>query len=52
MTRIVTTHYRYKRAPRKRKAITLEAQAVEGHKRCGDGADAMFQEMKQRIAEP
>ena len=51
VTRIVTTHHRYKRPPRNRKAVALEAPAVEGHKRCGDGADAMFQEMKQRIAE-
>ena len=28
MTRIVTTHYRYKRPPRKRKAVALEAPAV------------------------
>ena len=28
MTRIVTTHYRYKRPPRKRKPIALEAPAV------------------------
>ena len=28
MTRIVTTHYRYKRPPRKRKAVPLEASAV------------------------
>ena len=28
MTRIVTTTYRYKRPPRKRKAVTLEAPAV------------------------
>jgi hypothetical protein len=28
MTRIVTTAYRYKRPPRKRKAIALEAPAV------------------------
>ena len=28
MTRIVTTHYRYKRPPRKRKAVAIEAPAV------------------------
>jgi hypothetical protein len=28
MTRIVTTHYRYKRPPRKRKAVALEAPAI------------------------
>jgi hypothetical protein len=28
MTRIVTTHYRYKPPPRKRKAVTLKALAV------------------------
>jgi hypothetical protein len=28
MTRIVTTHYRYKRAPWKRKAVALEAPAI------------------------
>jgi hypothetical protein len=28
MTRIVTTAYRYKRPPRKRKAVALEAPAV------------------------
>jgi hypothetical protein len=28
MTRIVTTHYRYKRPPRKQKAVALEAPAV------------------------
>jgi hypothetical protein len=28
MTRIVTTHYRYKRPPRKRKAVAVEAPAV------------------------
>jgi len=28
MTRIVTTHYRYKRPPRKRKAVALEGSAV------------------------
>ena len=28
MTRIVTTTYRYKRPPRKRKAVALEAPAV------------------------
>jgi hypothetical protein len=28
MTRIVTTHYRYKRPPRKRKAVALEAPVI------------------------
>ena len=28
MTRIVTTHYRYKRPPRKRKAVPLEGPAI------------------------
>ena len=28
MTRIVTTTYRYKRPPRKRKAVALEAPAI------------------------
>ncbi len=28
MSRIVTTHYRYKRPPRKRKAIALEVPAI------------------------
>jgi hypothetical protein len=28
MTRIVTTHHRYKRPPRKRKAVALEAPAI------------------------
>jgi hypothetical protein len=28
MTRIVTTHYRYKRPPRKRKPVEIEAPAV------------------------
>jgi hypothetical protein len=28
MTRIVTTHYRYKRPPRKRKALALEVPAI------------------------
>jgi hypothetical protein len=28
MTRIVTTHYRYKRPPRKRKAVALDAPAL------------------------
>ena len=28
MTRIVTTHYRYKRPPRKRKAVALEVPAI------------------------
>jgi hypothetical protein len=28
MTRIVTTHYRYKPPPKKRKAIALEVPAV------------------------
>jgi hypothetical protein len=33
MTRIVTTHYRYKPPPRKRKAVPLEAPAVVTPKR-------------------
>ena len=41
MTRIVTTTYRYKRPPKKQKAVALEARAVEGHKPCGDGADVV-----------
>jgi hypothetical protein len=28
MTRIVTTHYRYKRPPRKQKAVPLEVSAI------------------------
>jgi hypothetical protein len=36
MTRIVTTHYRYKRPPRKRKAVALEAPAIV---RAGKRAD-------------
>ena len=28
MTRIVTTHYRYKRPPRKRKPVALEAPVI------------------------
>ena len=28
MTRIVTTHYRYKRPPRKRKAVAMEVPAI------------------------
>ena len=28
MTRIVTTHYRYKRPPRKRKPVAIEAPAI------------------------
>ena len=28
MKRIVTTHYRYKRPPKKRKAVALEAPAI------------------------
>jgi hypothetical protein len=28
MARIVTTHYRYKRPPRKKKAVALEVPAV------------------------
>jgi hypothetical protein len=28
MTRIVTTHYHYKRPPRKREAVALEVPAV------------------------
>ena len=33
MTRIVTTHYRYKRPPRKRKAVALEVPDVVRPKR-------------------
>jgi hypothetical protein len=33
MTRIVTTTYRYKRPPRKRKAVALEVPAVVTTKR-------------------
>jgi hypothetical protein len=33
MTRIVTTHYRYKRPPRKRKAAPLEGPAIVGKAR-------------------
>jgi hypothetical protein len=113
MTRIVTSTYRYKRPPKKRKAVALEVPAIvkaksgrrqvretaaeseesastrwrgtrslaqpianddrksaivtirrrgkrfadvpdmtpEEHKRRGDGADAMFQEMKRQIAQ-
>jgi hypothetical protein len=32
MTRIVTTHYRYKRPPRKRKAVAIEAPAIAAAK--------------------
>jgi hypothetical protein len=41
MTSIVTTAYRYKRPPRKRKA---------GH--AGHAADALFREMKRRTLSP
>jgi hypothetical protein len=32
MTRIVTTHYRYKRPPGKGKAVALEVPAGGGHR--------------------
>ena len=37
MTRIVTTSYRYKRPPRKRKAVALEVPAVVRAKRSPPG---------------
>jgi hypothetical protein len=43
MTRIVTTHYSYKRPPRKRKAIALEVRAIVTRAkkpRCEGGADS------------
>ena len=37
MTRIVTTTYRYKRPPRKRKAVALEVPAIVRAKRSPPG---------------
>ena len=37
MTRTVTTTYRYKRPPRKRKTVTLEAPAIVRAKRSPPG---------------
>lgn len=62
MTRIVTTHYRYKRPPRKKQQpIALKSTIVvrprkprapdltpEEHQRRGDAADALFRELVRR----
>jgi hypothetical protein len=37
MTHIVTTHYRYKRPPRKRKPVALEVPAIVRAKRSPPG---------------
>jgi hypothetical protein len=41
MTRIVTTTYRYKRPPRKRKAVALEVPAVVTRKRAAGPAKSV-----------
>lgn len=58
MSRIVTTHYRYKRPPRKKQIpVALKSAIViarkprapdltpEEHQRRGDAADALFREL-------
>ena len=46
MTRIVTTHYRYKRPPRKRKAVALEVPAIV---RAGTASAAPAEDRKPAI---
>jgi hypothetical protein len=47
MTRIVTTHYRYKRPPRKRKAVAIEGPAIV---RAADPAKARKRAAKDALA--